>query len=289
MNIHLVTGTANPVYIQLFRQSLKKYTDHPYSLHIIADNGVKVEPLDPPMGGMCKELTITDLGPGFHGVGHNWNLGIDLALKGGADWIGIINDDVMFSQQWLSRLVEYLQHTDSRVGVVSPIWHWRGVHSVEHLSPVEAWKWSEGWLDNYSNHAFAYGQQHAKETDRGIQGCFFFLRASAIKDLAQFEATIEPHPGKFDETTFFANWEDNDLAMRLNRAGYTMEITHSVALHHFGSQTVARPDVKQQTGDFYKAGLPKFLNKWNLQHLAGKQFMVHNSIFIVGKEEYPSF
>jgi len=77
MNIHLVTGTANPVYIHLFRQSLAKYTDYPYTLHIIADNGVEIAP--PDVGD-----TITRLGKGFHGVGHNWNLGIEQST--GADW-----------------------------------------------------------------------------------------------------------------------------------------------------------------------------------------------------------
>jgi hypothetical protein len=76
--------------------------------------------------------------------------------------------------------------------------------------------------------------------------------------------------------------------MRLNRCGYDAQITHSCALHHAGSQTVARQDVRKELGDFPVLNKPKFFKKWSLEHRLGDQMMVHNSVVILnGQDEYP--
>ena len=156
-------------------------------------------------------------------------------------------------------------------------------------TPVDQlWSDLRPWNSAFSEQAVSYGDTH-DDINYGLQGCFFFLKREALEKMADTEQGTEPHPGLFDETTFpGGNWEDTDIAMRLNRAGYDMAITHSVALHHFGSQTVARQDVRAQLGDFYKDGLPKFYKKWGLDHLIGQQFMVHNSILSINGQNYPS-
>ena len=289
MNFSLVVGTANPVYINMFLRSLAKYTTLPVEVFVVLDNQESDVPfveMTQDVRDAAKNLSIKweALGKGYHGVGHAWNYGID---RTSGDWVGIMNDDIFFTEKWLEQLTAFIE-TSVNLGVASPSWHWRGVPNIEGLPPEHAWVLCEPWLEEYSKHAVSYGDVHKNDADYGIQGCFFFLNRHTLNVMAAREKGIENHPGRFDETSFFANWEDTDMCMRMNRIGYDMRVTHSTALHHFGSQTVARSDVKAQTGDFYHKGIPVFYRKWGIQEHLGKQFMVHNSILTVDGHQYPS-
>lgn len=288
-SISLVVGSANPIYLSLFCESLKRYTKYPFELFIAVDNMTQERWAVVDWLYRFNEFAnvkVQVLGAGFHGVGHNWNLGIKNTA---GDWIGILNDDILFTDGWLDRLVDFME-AHPECGAVSPTWYWQGIPPVDvnTLSLENAWDTISAWNDEFSEKAKNYGTLHTGETNYGIQGCFFFLRRKALEKLSTDEVGVEPMPGLFDYQTFpGGNFEDNDMCMRLKRAGYNMRITHNVALHHWGSQTVARDDVKGQLGNFYQRNRPSFYKKWGISHRFSEPFSVHNSILIIGNDQYP--
>jgi GT2 family glycosyltransferase len=163
-------------------------------------------------------LTLIENGANL-GFGGGNNVGMEYALKCGAEWIILLNSDIAVDSNMLSDLMN-VAVTDNNIGVLSPkiyyfdkknlLWYaggainyWSGIVSHRGLREEDA-----GQFDNIAN------------TDY-ISGCAMLIRRSVLENV-----------GMFDPVYFPAYSEDADLSTRIKRAGYRLVYVPQAKLWH---------------------------------------------------------
>ena len=160
------------------------------------------------------------------GYAGNNNVGIEAALKLGADWVFVLNEDTLLAPDCINRLVE-AGSTQERIGIVGPM--------VYHNSEPNVIQSAGGRID-YNWRAWHLGQN---ETDNGqysanhsvdwISGCAIMVRRAVIEQL-----------GALDER-FFYYWEETEWCVRASKNGYTILHVPQAKLWHKGVQRDYRP------------------------------------------------
>ncbi len=152
-----------------------------------------------------------------------WNQGVEAALAAGADWIIVINNDVVVATGFRDGMLDFA----TRAG-------------CDIVSPAMA----EGELD-YDLHAFArdYVGRMAGASRPGVaSGVCFMVKRSVFE-----------RAGLFDTQLGLAGYEDEDFFRRAQRAGFRIATTGQAYLHHYGS--VTQKSVKANLGVPGKARL----------------------------------
>lgn len=157
------------------------------------------------------------------GVSVAWNQGVDTALAGGADWIVVINNDVVIPTGFRDALVGFA--TRNRCEIVSPAM-------------------GEGELD-YDLPAFA-AEFVAKMSGSARLGV-----ASGVCFMVQ--RSVFERVGLFDEKCGLAGYEDEDFFRRARGAGFHLAITGAAYLHHYGS--ITQKSIKAALGNTQKSRL----------------------------------
>ncbi|MGB9690704.1 MAG: glycosyltransferase family 2 protein [Candidatus Sumerlaeaceae bacterium] len=172
------------------------------------------------------EVTVIETGDNLGFSGGN-NVGISEAMRRGAEYIFVLNNDTLVAPQCLRALVERGE-SDERIGAVSPrilfaephdrIWAAGGSYSL--------------WLGT-ARHAGlrAKANEPRWNKPRAITfatGCAVLLRAKALQEV-----------GLFDESLFMYN-EDGDLSYRLRKAGWKIYYEPSAIVWHREAWTTSR-------------------------------------------------
>jgi GT2 family glycosyltransferase len=175
----------------------------------------------------------------------NWaggnNCGIELALRDGAEYVCLLNNDTVVEPEFLSALVQTAKR-DERIGLVggkiyyydspSIIWY-AGAAYISWLT--YSWHHGEGKKD-----APEFNQE--KETG-WVTGCLMLISAEALRAV-----------GKAYEGFFFYR-DDLDWSVRIGRKGYKIlyqpksVIYHKIGSTHKGSQVA--PYYYGQRNAFY--------------------------------------
>ena len=178
-----------------------------------------------------------------------WNQGVEAALAAGADWIVVINNDVVVATGFRDGMLEFATRTGC--GIVSPAM-------------------GEGELD-YDLPAFAadYLGKMAGASRPGVaSGVCFMVHRSVFETL-----------GLFDTQLGLAGYEDEDFFRRARRAGVRMATTGQAYLHHYGS--VTQKSVKTSMGVSRKTRLGNreyFREKHRLHWARRRAALVASSI-----------
>jgi GT2 family glycosyltransferase len=151
---------------------------------------------------------------GFTG-GHN--RGIEAAVAAGAEWVLVLNADVVLAPDFLERLVEAGSDPRcARVGALTgKVLRAEGVA----LSPTDVLDTVGIWMTRTGRHFdLGGGEKDTGRYDRpaevfGVSGCLAFYRVAALLD-------VRISTGFFDDD-FFLYREDVDLAWRLRGRGWT--------------------------------------------------------------------
>lgn len=162
---------------------------------------------------------------GFTG-GHNRN--IALALEGGAEWVLVLNADVVLAPDFLERLLEDASRPESsRVGsLTGKVRRAEGPDLVPTgtVDTVGIWMTRSGRHFDIGSGEPDDGRYDAGAEVFGVSGCVALYRAEALAD-----ARIET--GYFDDD-FFLYREDVDLAWRLRGRGWKARcVPGAVAWH----------------------------------------------------------
>jgi GT2 family glycosyltransferase len=158
-------------------------------------------------------VIVSETNLGFAG---GYNLGIEWALARGADAVLVINNDVLAPPNLLSVLTRYLTGS---IGAVSPVIYYADRRDVVWSSGFRRNRWT---LEMTGGHRGATSPVLAAvpfEVDY-LLGCAMLLSREAL-------ATT----GGFDPR-FFLYYEDLDLCLRLQRAGYRLLTAPEAALWH---------------------------------------------------------
>lgn len=178
-------------------------------------------------------LLVNEINLGF--VGGN-NIGIKYALKHGADFVMILNNDTIVDKDLIISFIKAAK-LHNEVGIFSPkIYFAKGFEfHKKRYSPNELGKviWYAGGKIDWGN---VYGgNMGVDEVDKGqfdqeteidfATGACMFVRAEVFKKI-----------GGFDEK-YFAYLEDADLSLRARRSGYKILFVPTAVLWHKVSQS----------------------------------------------------
>jgi len=177
------------------------------------------------------------------GFGFASNQGIAAAL---GEWIVLINNDVIVTEGWLTRLLALARSGDD-IAMVGPR---TNRASGPQVLPEAAYD----DLDGLAAFARRHAREHAGEHR-------FLTRIVALCVLVRRSALFEV--GGFDPCFWLGNFEDDDLCLRLVRRGYRIAVADDVYVHHFGSATWRRSRIDYAR--LMQENWEWFCHKWNYQ------------------------
>src|SRR5262245_34787431 len=141
------------------------------------------------------------------GFGEGNNVGMRHALQGGADWIFLLNNDILVDPNMLSCLME-VAATDGKIGVLGP--------KIYYQSQPDTFCFAGGRVNFFTGMTSHRG---IREIDRGqydrvgdtdyVTGCAMLMRREMLERVGLFDPVYYP---------IYA--EDADLSVRAHRAGY---------------------------------------------------------------------
>lgn len=181
---------------------------------------------------LSRRLPITVIrNRGNLGVAPAWNQGLRAAMRGGAQWVGVLNNDLLLGPAALTRQI----HAAEQAG-------WDAV------SPATR----EGALSyDFNRYATAYTRRCGAWRRPGRWFGWCFLGSRRVFD------TI----GTFDEGFKLGIGEDEDFFHRLQAAGLRCGVTGSAFVHHFGSATLGPLRARQGKG-FEEKNLARLRARW---------------------------
>jgi len=196
-------------------QSLLAMEDGSFEI-LIVDNGSRDGSPDHLRAAFPHvELIASSRNLGFTG---GCNLGMKRALRQGADYVLLVNNDTVVKPNFLAELLaESERHP--KAGMISPKIYY-------YDDPDRIW-WAGGTFSLWQGVPRHLGWKEMErgryENTRAIDwatGCGVLLKCAALKDAGLFDEKI------------FANGEDLDLSLRMRRLGWQIRYTPAAKLWH---------------------------------------------------------
>jgi len=163
-------------------------------------------------------------------VAKAWNDGIDKAIEVGADYIIVINNDILMRRDAVDKLVAFAEaHPDFVMWTMGTL---PDPFNMEN-EPLD-----ENWSEHPCFSAYM------------VRNDFF------------------THVGKFDENIFPAYFEDSDMHARLALANKKAVIYGGSRMFHFGSRTInVDEDFKEEMPKFFNENAAYFVRKWGTMNV----------------------
>ena len=164
----------------------------------------------------------------------------------GGDYLVFLNNDTIVARGWLTAMIRYLEaHPD--VGMIGPATNLAGNEAkidVDYTTVEEM----EAFAERYT-------REHAGEAlEPRMLGFFCVVIARRVLDQV----------GLLDERFGIGMFEDDDLSLRVRRAGYRLVCTDGAFVHHFHSATM-RKFSEQEYLQLFEANRAKFEQKWGIR------------------------
>lgn len=160
------------------------------------------------------------------GYAGNNNVGIQSAMDQGADWVFVLNEDVILDSDSISKLIEEGEQ-DSQVGILGPL--------VYHYDEPGVIQSAGGMLGKYWNsihlgqNELDHGQFQSPRPVEWISGCAIMVRRELIEQVG----TLDPN--------YFIYWEETEWCIRSSRAGWKIIHVPSAKIWHKGVQRDYKP------------------------------------------------
>lgn len=152
------------------------------------------------------------------------NIGIQYALKKGADYICLLNNDTEVDSLWLTNLVNEAEQ-DETIGALSSkilfSWNKNLINSTGHMMNLRGNTWDIG-IGRIDTPRF-----NIKKEVISICGAAYFVKAKVLKEIGLFDSK------------YFAYYEDVDLSLRILKAGYRLVyIPSAIVYHKFSTKAI---------------------------------------------------
>jgi len=215
-------------------QSLEQMTYANFKI-IVVDNGST----DGSQALVClnyPEAILIENGANL-GFGEGNNVGIRYALDNNADWVFLLNNDIVVDSHLLTNLMT-VAVADDKIGILGPKIYY-------HTEPARLWY--AGGKVNYFTGVISH--RGLREEDRGqydrveetdyVTGCAFLVKREVLETV-----------GLFDPVYYPMYSEDVDLAVRAARAGYRLvyvppgKLWHKVSASSGGGMTPFKTRLK---------------------------------------------
>jgi GT2 family glycosyltransferase len=177
------------------------------------------------------ELIRSETNTGFSG---GYNIGMKEALKNGADYILIVNNDTEMDPDMITNLLKVLE-SDPKIGVTTPKIYFAKGHEFhkDRYKPHELGKvfWYAGGSTDWDNvmsihrgiDEVDHGQYDKTEETDFASGCCMLFKSEVLEKV-----------GLLDDR-FFLYYEDADLNERVRRNGYKIYYVPAAKLIHINA------------------------------------------------------
>ena len=166
---------------------------------------------------LYNSISIIEVGYNL-GFSGGCNVGINHAIKAGADYVWLLNNDTVVERESLSALVDSAKY-NNRIGAVGSI-----IYEINPPTDIQAW--GGGWVD--MDRGKSYHSKGPKDSLTYITGASLLLSVEALNQI-----------GLFDEK-FFLYWEDTDLSYRLRANGWNLLVAPSSRIWHVECSSTGR-------------------------------------------------
>ena len=186
---------------------------------LLVDNGSEKEVVER-IRERFPELRIVETGKNLGYAGGN-NFGIRVALSEGAEYVLVLNNDIVLESDALKKMVEIMEK-EANCAACQPL-----VKFYKEREKI----WSAG-TKMFLGYPRLYlkGKKEAIEdvfeAPFGLSGCAILVRASAFRDI-----------GLFDERLFLMH-EETEWCVRAKKKGYKLLVVASAVVYHKVSATL---------------------------------------------------
>lgn len=155
------------------------------------------------------------------GYAGNNNVGIQMAMQQGADWVFVLNEDTVLDPDCLTHLVRTGQ-SDPKTGIVGPlVYHYDEPDYIQSGGGIFGPYWQSIHLAKDEKDHGQLSQTHIVEW---ISGCAIMVRREVIEQVGM----IDPR--------FFYYWEETEWCLRAGKAGWQILHVPTARLWHKGVQ-----------------------------------------------------
>jgi len=188
--------------------------------HVLVLDNSSTDGSVPAIREAFPEVEIITLEENRGYTGNN-NVGIKIALKRGADWVFVLNEDTVLAPDCLDLLIE-VGKRDSGIGIVGPmVYHHDEPGIIQSAGGVFVKDWESIHL---GQNEVDEGQFSSPHTVDWISGCGILVRRAVIEQV-----------GLLDER-FFYYWEETDWCVRAAKANWRIVHVPQAKLWHKGVQ-----------------------------------------------------
>jgi GT2 family glycosyltransferase len=160
------------------------------------------------------------------GYAGNNNVGIQLALEQGAEWVFVLNEDTILDPECLTHLIE-AGESDPAIGIVGPlVYHYDEPTVIQSAGGMLGPYWESIHLGKNEPDQGQYQQPHSVEW---ISGCAILVRRPTIQQAGMLD------------NNFFIYWEETEWCIRIGRAGWKIVHAPQAKIWHKGVQRDYQP------------------------------------------------
>jgi len=160
------------------------------------------------------------------GYAGNNNVGIEEAMKQGADWILVLNEDTILDPECMAELIN-VGEGDSKIGIVGPmVYHHNEPTVIQSAGGMLGKYWQSQHLGQNEEDTGKFNAPHSVEW---ISGCAILVRRAAIENAGMLDAS------------FFIYWEETEWCIRVARSGWKIVHVPQAKIWHKGVQRDYQP------------------------------------------------
>lgn len=171
------------------------------------------------------EVQIVALEQNLGYAGNN-NVGIEIAIQQGAEWVFVLNEDIILDGECLTKLVE-VGASDPKIGIVGPlVYHHNEPNVIQSAGGMLGKYWQSQHL---GQNELDQGQFKAPHQVEWISGCAILVRKAVIGQVGM----LDPN--------FFIYWEETEWCIRAMRGGWQIFNVPRARVWHKGVQRDYQP------------------------------------------------
>lgn len=177
------------------------------------------------------------------------NMGYPVGINIGLSYcrgeiIGVLNNDLIFPNNWLNALVELLE-IDESIGVAVPYLSYAyGIQRTDvRFNSLDE-------INSFSKEFINKNKEKVTYITRVIGACMI-LKRQVLKEV-----------GGNDFFFGIGHFDDDDWCLRIRMAGYKIAVVGGSFVYHMGSKTFKT--VKENINNFVSINRSKFYRKWRL-------------------------
>jgi hypothetical protein len=160
------------------------------------------------------------------GYAGNNNVGIAAALDQEADWVFVLNEDIILDGKCIEKLVN-VGESDPQIGIVGPlVYHHNEPNVIQSAGGILGKYWESIHL---GKNELDRGQFTTPRSVEWISGCAILVRRTAIDQA-----------GMLDKD-YFIYWEETEWCIRIGRVGWKIVHVPEAKIWHKGVQREYQP------------------------------------------------